>query len=83
MSCYASSMAFHCARYSFSPSPGKPKFKLVHRSNPAVLFSSLRTTRASYSTLVSEVQFLLPSPSFALILAAVGCGITAFLLFGD
>uniref|UniRef100_A0A9I9E4Z2 Uncharacterized protein n=1 Tax=Cucumis melo TaxID=3656 RepID=A0A9I9E4Z2_CUCME len=31
-----------------------PNFKLVQRNNPALLFSSFSTTRASYNTLVSE-----------------------------
>ncbi|TYK07155.1 protein STAY-GREEN LIKE [Cucumis melo var. makuwa] len=46
----------YCVRYSFSPLPGKPNFKLVQRNNPALLFSSFSTTQASYNTLVSEVE---------------------------
>ncbi|XP_050938478.1 magnesium dechelatase SGRL, chloroplastic isoform X2 [Cucumis melo] len=58
-------MAFHCVRYSFSPLPGKPNFKLVQRNNPALLFSSFSTTRASYNTLVSEaVRILVPPARF-------------------
>ncbi|XP_038884235.1 magnesium dechelatase SGRL, chloroplastic [Benincasa hispida] len=58
-------MAFHCVRYSFSPSPGKPNFKLVQRNNPVLLFSSFPTTRASYNTLVSEaVRILVPPARF-------------------
>lgn len=83
ISCYASSMAFHCVRYSFSPSPGKPNFKLVQRNNPVLLFSSFPATRASYNTLVSEVPFLFPYLSFDLFLVSVVYGIAVFCVIGD
>lgn len=58
-------MAFHCARYSFSSALDKPKFQLVQRNKSAVLFSSLRTSPASYNTLVSEaVRILVPPARF-------------------